>query len=409
MSVRARLDERRQRRRLRRTLAAARRLPGYGELRASWGPDRDPYEVLRELPVLDRMTVQADPLAYCDPTVASVPLSSSGSTGTPLSLRLDRRARWRRRGQFGRYFLANGWMPWHRSVSLKVVTDPSARLGSELLDRAVLRRRSTVSVLIAAEDQFEAVRRADPEILHGLPSALEELAANAERAGWRPRRLRRIFTVSEALTPAGRALLERALGAPVLDTYAASEALVGWECDRRDGIHVIGSNVVLEVVGEDGMPTAPGEVGHVLVTTLDNRAMPLVRYAIGDMAVAPGPDCSCGRAGPLLPRVLGREVPLFELGEGPVSPWGVMSRMHELDGVGQFQLVQDAPGRLLVKVRRPRSGSGVDRDGIARLVAEELGDAVEVEVEEVDAIDLRANGKAAPAIVREDSAGTLAT
>ena len=44
--------------------------------------------------------------------------------------------------------------------------------------------------------QFRILLRTDPEILHGLPSTLEELAVRSEQVGWRPTRLRRIFTCS---------------------------------------------------------------------------------------------------------------------------------------------------------------------------------------------------------------------
>jgi phenylacetate-CoA ligase len=400
--VRRRLELGRQRRRLTRILGSARSLPGYRDRLASWSPGEDPYEALARLPVLERSRVQDDPDAFRDARVDSLALTSSGSTGTPLALRLDRRARWRRRRQFGLFFLRHGWLPWRSSVSVKVVSDPSARLGSGALDRTVLARRAVVSVLDPPERQFESLRRADPEILHGLPSALEQIALRAEAAGWRPSRLRRIFTASEALPPPLRELLERALGAPVIDSYAASEALVGWECAHRRGIHVLGGNVVLEVLGDDGEPAEPGDVGHVVITTLDNRAMPLLRYAIGDLAIAPRVEaCPCGRRGLLIPRVLGRRVPLFEVDDDFVSPWGMIARMYELRGIGQFQLVQEAPNRLAVLVRPDSSGVPIDREGIVALAAAELGDSVRVEVREVASIEASRAGKAAPALVRE--------
>ena len=404
--VRRRFELGTQRRRLARILASARSLPGYRDELSSWRPGGDPYEALGRLPVLERSRVQDDPDAFRDPRVGSLALTSSGSTGTPLALRLDRRARWRRRLQFGVFFLRHGWLPWRRSVSVKVVTDPSARLGSVALDRTALARRTVVSVLDPPERQYEELRRADPQILHGLPSALEQIALRAEAAGWRPTRLRRIFTASEALSPQLRELLERVLGAPVMDSYAASEALVGWECAHRRGIHVLGGNVVLEVLDDDGDPAAPGEVGHVVITTLDNRAMPLLRYAIGDLAIAPGSEaCPCGRRGQLIPRVLGRRVPLFEVDDEFVSPWGMIARMYELRGIGQFQLVQEAPNRLAVLVRPDTSGDPIDREGIVALAAAELGGGVLVDVREVTSIEASPVGKAAPALVRDPAPG----
>lgn len=354
------------------------------------------------MPVLERSAVQDRPEAFCSPGASSLSLSSSGSTGVPLPLRLARRARRRRRRQFASFFVGNGWLPWHRALSLRVLPDSSARLGSALLDGSVLRRRVTASVLESPDHLYELLRRIEPQILHGLPSALEHLANRAEADGWRPAGLRRIFTCSEALTPETRRLLERAFGAPVIDSYAAAEALVGFECSLQRGIHVLEDNVIFEVVGDDGACLPPGEVGRVVLTTLDNRAMPLLRYAIGDMAVAPSPSsgsCPCGRPGRLVPRVLGRQVPMFVIGGAEVSPWGVIARMHELEDVRQFQLIQPAPDQVLVLIRARPSG-GVDHRLVERLIAEEIGPSLLVEVREVAAIERLASGKAAPALVR---------
>ena len=391
-----------RRRALASTLRRARRLPGYERAFADAGAidDDDPFTTLARLPPLERNEVQARPEAFTCEGTRSLSLSSSGSTGTPLRLRLGRWARLRRRGQWALFFARGGWRPWHRSLSFRVLPDDSDRLGSRWLDRSLLSRRRTLSVLEPLDRQFEALRDSDPQILHGLPSVLEPLALRAEAEGFSPADLRVVFSSSEALTPAARKLIERALGAPVLDSYGAAEALIGWECTPGGGIHVLDRNVVLEVVGDDGRPLPAGEIGRVVITTLDNPAMPLVRYAIGDMAVAPGEDrCPCGRAGPLIPRVLGRQVPLFEVSGAEVSPWGVIARMHELESVRQFQLVQEAPDELVVLVRGRSPVAPVDRAELARLVADELGPSVRVELREVERIDPLATGKAAPALV----------
>ncbi len=391
----------RQRRALIATLRRARELPGYAAgLGATGAQLDDPYATLQQLPVLERSAVQADPAAFCDPRVPGLVLTSSGSTGTPLEVRLDPRTRRSRQRWFAAFFLRGGWRPWHRSLSFKVVSDDSARLGSARLDRSVLRRRRTASVLEPVDRQLEALRRHDPQVLHGLPSVLEQLALRAEAEGWRPTDLRRIFSGSEALTPTVRRLIERVFAAPVRDSYAAAEAIIGWQCERRRGLHVLEDRVVLEVLDDSGRPAAPGAPGRAVITALDNPTMPLVRYAIGDMALAPTAErCPCGRPERLVARILGRQVPYFDIGGSKLSPWGVIARMHELDAVGQFQLLQRAPNRLLVRVR-PRPGAGpVDRRALQRLVAEQLGPMVAVELEEVGEIAALASGKQAPAVI----------
>jgi phenylacetate-CoA ligase len=384
-------------RRLAETLSAAERLPAYRESLTAT-PDRlDPRERLRRLPVLERAQVQKAPDSFRDRSRRAIELHTSGSTGTPLTLYLDEGARRRRVVQFARFFFRSGWRPWHRSLSLKVLPDSSARLGSPWLDRTVLARRRTCSVLEPLEEQYARLRAIDPDILHGLPSVIHMLAARALADGWRPARLSRIFTASEALEPSVRKVIEHALGAPVIDSYASAEAFIAWQCERRSGYHVNARSVFLEIVGEDGQAVAPGEAGRVVITTLDNPAMPLLRYAIGDMAVRgdAGP-CPCGRPGPIVPRVLGRRIDLFLPLGRPVSPWGLVARMHELEFVRQFQIVQTASDAVSV-VLAPRDGAELDVPAIEALVADELGPGLRVEVREVARIDRLPNGKYAPA------------
>ena len=389
---------RRQSRLLRRTLDQARRLDGYKADLAAISDTLDPFETLNRMPILTRATIQERPRAFRDLSVRSLLLTSSGSTGTPLEVHLHPRTRWRRRRQFAAFFGRNGWRPWHRAVSIKVLPDPSARLGSTTLDRTALGRRRSISALEPIEQQLETIRAVDPEVIHGLPTIIAELAVRARAEGWRPTGLRRVFTVSEAMTPATRSEIEEGLGGRVVDLYAAVEGFVGWECRRRDGFHIHTSNVVVEVVGDDGAPTPPGEVGRVILTTLDNPAMPLVRYAIGDMAVAgDGRHCPCGHSAPLLPRVLGRRVPLLEIGGEHVSPWGVLARMHELDFVQQFQLVQPAGNELHARILA-RPDQHVDRAAVSRLIAEELPGLMSIEVSEVEEFARLPSGKAMPAL-----------
>jgi phenylacetate-CoA ligase len=370
----------RQRRLLAATLKGAGRLPGYAEELRGITSDADPYEALRAMPVLERAAVQDSPLAFCDPGEPFVRMTTSGSTGTPLEIRVHPRARRRRRRQFATFFWRHGWRPWHRSLSLKVIPDPSARLGSAFLDGTLLRRRRSISVLEPPERQYRVLREVDPQIVHGLPTVLAELAVRAASEGWRPPRLEAIFTASETLTAATRLHIEGTLGAPVIDSYAAVEAFVGWECERREGFHINDESVVVEILDNDGRPTPPGEVGRIALTTLDNPAMPLIRYAIGDMAIAShGRRCPCGRPQPLLARVLGRQVPFLVVGDRQVSPWGVLARAHELDFIRQVQLVQPAPDVLRADVLA-RPGRDVDEQALRRLIADELGSGLRVEI-----------------------------
>jgi hypothetical protein len=90
-------------------------------------------------------------------------------------------------------------------------------------------------------------------------------------------------------------------------------------------------------------------------------------------------------------------VPLLTVNGHRASPWGVLARMHELEFVRQFQLVQQAADALLVRIIG-RPGHRCDEAALRRLITEELGDGLRVEIEHVGALERLSSGKAPPAV-----------
>jgi phenylacetate-CoA ligase len=69
---------------------------------------------------------------------------------------------------------------------------------------------------------------------------------------------------------------------------------VGYECQAGDGHHVTAESYIVEVLC-GARPANPGEVGDVVITDLDGFSVPLIRYRIGDRAIAAADPCACGR------------------------------------------------------------------------------------------------------------------
>jgi phenylacetate-coenzyme A ligase PaaK-like adenylate-forming protein len=96
-----------------------------------------------------------------------------------------------------------------------------------------------------------------------------------------------------------RTAIAAATGAEVFAHYGLTEAGYGLavECPEHQGLHVRESDLIVEVVDPlSGDVAADGELGEVVVTTLNQRAMPMIRYRTGDLAcIIPG-QCRCGSA-----------------------------------------------------------------------------------------------------------------
>ena len=70
------------------------------------------------------------------------------------------------------------------------------------------------------------------------------------------------------------------------DRYGSREfGNMAMSCEQEDGLHVIPTAAIIEILRPDGSPAEPGELGEIVITSLTARAMPMIRYRIGDTGV----------------------------------------------------------------------------------------------------------------------------
>jgi phenylacetate-CoA ligase len=203
---------------------------------------------------------------------------------------------------------------------------------------------------------------------------------------------RGIITGAEPLHESQRAVLEKAFGAPVFNTYGGREfMLMGAECPAHEGLHVSADHLLIETVDAAGKPVV-GQRGRVLVTDLHNYGMPFIRYANGDLATLETRACSCGRGLPLFRSIDGREAELVSLPDGRRIP--SLYFVHVLKDFAQiryFQVVQRALDEFVLQIVPARPGAPMTFEYEDKLRAD-LG-AVRVRTEIVTDIPLSKSGK----------------
>jgi len=155
------------------------------------------------------------------------------------------------------------------------------------------------------EVQVKAIADIRPTGYAGTPSFLKILLEKADEMG------ADVSSISRALV-SGEALPEKLRGwfaercVTMLQCYASADlGLIAYESDARDGM-IVAEDIIVEIVRPGtGTPVADGEVGEVLVTSL-NMDYPLVRFATGDLsAILPGPS-PCGRTNQRIKGWMGR-------------------------------------------------------------------------------------------------------
>lgn len=307
---------------------------------------------------------------------------TSGSTGRPTTTYFDERA-W----MVGRHVLklrarlACGLRPWDR-IAVFQEEVPGG------FHTSLAGRRASVSLHLPPAEILGDLETFAPTALYGPPSQLARLA----EAGARLPGLRLIFTSAELLDGLTRSRLERDFGAPVLDVYGCTEAKeVAWQCRERGGYHVNAEWVVAEIVeGED--PTGLPE-GTILITSLYNRGMPLLRYRVGDTGRRLEGGCSCGRGLPLIVPTAGRAVDYISLPSGgQVSPYTLTCSVETVPGLRQYQIIQETTDRVTVRVIPTGELDSGARESLQQALRPSLP-GVEVRVDVVETLPREPSGK----------------
>jgi phenylacetate-CoA ligase len=307
---------------------------------------------------------------------------TSGSTGKPTTTYFDRRA-WTLGRQVLklRARLACGLRPWDR-VAIFQEDVPGGFFTS------MAGRLASVSLHLPPAEILDDLMAFAPTAVYGAPSQLARLAeAGAELSS-----LRLIFTSAELLDGVTRGLLERDFGVPVLDVYGCTEAKeVAWQCRERGGYHVNAEWLVVEICdGAD--PGGPPE-GTILITSLYNRGMPLLRYRVGDTGRSLDAGCACGRGLPLILPTDGRAVDYISLpAGGQVSPYTLTCSVETVLGLRQYQIVQEATDRVVLRVIPNGELGSEAREQLRRALSPALPN-VEVGVEVVDSLPREPSGK----------------
>ena len=207
---------------------------------------------------------------------------------------------------------------------------PGERLGSvgDLLARALERLGATPipfgwphNLAKAAE----ALHRERPDVVAGVPVPVQAVAryaaASSVKSNCPPVRVRSVLLSADHAAGSLRQSLSHLWGCEVFDHYGMTEMGLGGgvDCAAHDGYHLRESELLIEVVDPaTGEPVSVGEFGEVVMTTLNRRGMPLIRYRTGDRSrLLPG-TCVCGSALARLDRIVGRigaEIPLGEAGK----------------------------------------------------------------------------------------------
>lgn len=365
-------------------------------------PSHSASTTLLEVPLLEKRDIQqhADEMRSRGLSGRVSRKTTGGSTGEPVTILKDRRATAYERAAM---WLAYGWFDvqmgdraarfWGTPYTWK------RRIASRVGDLCMNRIRFSAFEFDDRKlgEYWEQLGHFDPDYVHGYVSMLEQMARWALREGIPCElQLKSVIATSEVLTGPQRTAIKDAFGAPVQVEYGCGEVgPIAHQCPEGS-LHIMAPNLRVEVLRPDGTHASPGESGEIVLTDLHNRAMPLIRYRVGDSGIVGG-TCSCGRGLPILEKVWGRAYDFVELPDGRRYHGEFFMYVFEdlrSSGtpIGQFQVIQTQDDRLQVLLTSGEKITASTRSAIVGTLGRRLP-GVQVSVEQVPEIPRTHSGK----------------
>jgi phenylacetate-CoA ligase len=234
-----------------------------------------------------------------------------------------------------------------------------------------------------------------PGYIYGYPSLIYEFACfcRDKNYSFDMIKLKAVVVTGEKLMPDQKRVIEEVFSARVVQEYGCSEVgVIGFECPRGK-MHVMSPNVIVEVVKE-GRPVVD-ELGEIVITELNAKSYPFIRYKLGDLGVLKSTGCSCGLSWPIIEVKEGRIDDYIITPEGNKVYDAILA--YTFNGykeyIKMFKAVQRNNGDLEIKVVLTDKCDGSVLDNCRNELNDRISTGISIRFIQVKSLEKEKSGK----------------
>lgn len=322
---------------------------------------------------------------------------TSGSTGKPLKFYLCKRNRIMEQTLIWRY---NNWTGYNYGDRVAILRGEILR--SESGNPLLWKMNATGKILtLSSFDMSSAnlkkyvqkIKENKIEVFRGYPSTIYILAKYLKKEDIDYIRPKAIITASETLLPYQRKLIEMQFECKVYDWYGSGERVGHAGQCSQGNYHIFSESGIIEFMKLDEH-VGGGELSEMICTGLNNYAMPLIRYKIGDLAKYSNDKCSCGRVLPVITSIEGRLDDILITPDGRyITPSGMTLAFEYIEGIKQSQIVQKSKNEIVVKIVKTEKYTDKDTSFLIVELRKRLGNEIDIKIDFVDEIPRTKSGK----------------
>jgi len=327
---------------------------------------------------------------------------TSGSSGIPFTCYADKyqlEMRWaatlRSMEWTGYVFGDKCARLWHQTIGMNLTQIIKEKIDATLSRRYFIPAYSLKNNKI--EKYLEKLSKINPVLIDGYAESFNFLAQYIQSGKKLKLSPKAIISSAQILPTQSRNLIENEFNTKVYDKYGSREfSGIAYESGTADEHLVVAENYIVEIISNN-KKAAPGEIGEIVITDLNNYSLPFIRYKIGDLAVAVDPKkiSDCGRGLPLIGKIEGRIQSIIIGTNGNYLPGTFFAHFFKENPhiIQQYQVIQYELGALQLKIIKGQRFNQIDFDKILDALKSHVGNEMNFEILFVDEIQMVRTGK----------------
>lgn len=362
-------------------------------------------EDLEKLPILTKDIIKQNWNEFVPVNLKNMSyynLTTGGSTGSPLKFRFSKYDRF-----LSGALLYRGWGYGGYELGDKMVflAGSSLDIGTQscVVKRAheIVRNLKKLSSFDMGPKEMlkyvNTINSFKPKFLRGYASSIDFFARYVEENNLEITSPLAIFTTAEKLDPEMRKRISNVFDCNVYDNYGLNDGGVSaYECSEHSGLHIDSERSLMEIADESGNQVEEGK-GRILATSLQNFAMPFIRYETGDLGHILDTNCNCGRGSKILKEIIGRSKELLKTPTGKYIHGAaffndVFAEITNVNDIIEYQIIQKKTDYLVINMVCKSNFDTRNLDSVKNIIRKR-SEGWNVEFKFVDNINRTNSGK----------------
>ncbi len=356
---------------------------------------------LEDFPTILKKRFFDEPNAFLSKKFANkklLTLHTSGSTGTPLAIKMNKDTRRKSYAFMSRFYNTIGFKAGEKKatfVGRRVQLPDNNKppfwrynlFDNQLLFSSYHTSKKNLCHYLKKLDRFK------PKLIEGYSSSILRIARHILEHSVNLNHVPNSIAVSsETLTKKQRDEIESAFGCKVYNQYGSSEtALFASDCEHQK-MHISQEHGIIEVLQKNKL-NRKGE-GELIVTGFINPVTPFIRYAIGDRGSISYKKCKCGRQSPIIEKVEGKINDIIVTPDGNHVPSaGLILAFEYLNSIKESQVVQDKKDEVCVNIVPKLNYNKKEEKFMLWELRKRLGSKMKIHIQKVKEIKVSSNGK----------------